>query len=273
MTRIKKHFFLCTVLILTYGPVQSTWISSLLRHTVIKMINEQQAQFLLVWVMFTWQGHASDAWGRGPWSTALHSRGNSGLFNRTALSSPTRLCSTCWYIQGGTPLVFTIPPAVFRANMLWIQTHRHSAGRGVGLLSPSHHKPKVTKPHKDNWLSLSTLCFGCLSSYPQHLPLSATHWWRFCQPTRSKGYSDEARTWMSCGITPGCNVTGVISWQGRLLCMQDLHTTTFPHFTGEKLPEGNFCQEFLVRVTSKPAGKAAGGCSCSQPLLGGGKTL
>lgn len=53
MTGIKKHFFLHTVLVLTYSPVQSTWILSLLRHTVIKMLNEQRAQLLLVWVMFT----------------------------------------------------------------------------------------------------------------------------------------------------------------------------------------------------------------------------
>lgn len=45
-------------------------------------------------------------------------------------------------------------------------------GWGVGHPTPSHHKHKVEKLHKDNWLSSSILCFSCSSSCPQHLHFS-----------------------------------------------------------------------------------------------------
>lgn len=166
MTRIKKHFFLHTVIILTYGPVQSTWILSLLRHTVIKMLNEQQAQFLLVWVMFTWHDWPC-IWCLGKRSLEH----TAGEILGSWIGQPCPHPHFCWYIQGGTPGFYN-PSSHFQSKRA---PHRPSAGWGVGLPSPSHHKHKVTKLHKDNWLSSSTLCSSYSSSHPQCLHFSVSN--------------------------------------------------------------------------------------------------
>lgn len=118
-------FFLHTVLILTYSPVYSIWSLSLLRHVVIKMLNEQQAQFLLsgfrLHDMTVHLMHREEVPGAQPYAAGEIL----GCWIGRHCLDPACLCRMCWYIQGGNH-VFCNPSSSIQSKHV---LHRPSVER------------------------------------------------------------------------------------------------------------------------------------------------
>ena len=89
------------VFFIHYSPVFSSWILSLFRHAIIKMLNEQQARVLLsgscLHDMTVHLMHREEVPGVQPYAAGEIL----GCWIGRHCLDPACICRTCWYIQGG----------------------------------------------------------------------------------------------------------------------------------------------------------------------------